>query len=301
MARRPVAFLPTLALALMTRVAAAQGGGEAVFVPGVPPEDVPATQLLKTNDLYLTPKGTLRVGVAVTFLDQIEILSSGLAGNLWQFGVIRLDAGLGDRVEVQLRGIFRQSLSIDADRSQPVPPVTAASGTTSDVGDFNFTTIVRVMDEREVWPAVGFRVEAKLPNTDENKGIGTNSTDVILTSLLQKHFDRLTVFTDVGLGILPEPSVAHSQNDVLEYGVGAKYLVSRHVMLMGEWNGRWAPSGSLPGTEDHAQLRGGLGWRQGGLTCEFLVSRGLTRYDEKWGASFALSFGFPIFERVRPG
>ncbi len=300
MAGRPP-LLPALVLSLVTRVASAQGGGEAAYVPVVSPEDVPATQLLKTNDLYLAPKGTLRVGVAVTFLDRIEIPYSGLAGDLWQYGVIRLDAGLGDRVEVQVRGIFRQSLSIDAARSQPVPPVTAASGTTSDVGDFDFTTIVRVMDDDGAWPAVGFRVEAKLPNTDETRGIGTNSTDVILTALLQKRVDRLTVFTDVGLGILTEPSVTHSQNDVLEYGVGAKVLVSRHVMFMGEWNGRWAPSGSLPGTEDHAQLRGGLSWRQGGLTCEFLVSRGLTRYDERWGASFALSFGFPIFERVRSG
>lgn len=272
-----------------------------VLLPVIPPGEVPATQLLKTNDLAFVPKGTIRVGLSADYLKEVELPFSGLAGDLWQFGVLRVDIGFSDRVEVQVRGIVRQSLSVDEGRSTPVPPVTVSSGTTHDVGDFTATTLVRVMDEKVWWPAVGFRVEAKLPNTDEAKGIGTNSTDVIVTALLQKRFGDLTVFSDVGIGILTEPTLLRSQNDVLEYGLAAKYLVSRHIMFMGEVNGRWAPSGYLPGTEDHSQLRGGLAWRQGGLTCEFLLTKGLTHYDEQWGAAFGLSFGFPVFKRVRPG
>ena len=271
------------------------------FIPVVLPGEVPATQLLKTNDLTLVPKGTIRVGLSADYLKEVEFPYSGLAGDLWQLGVLRLDFGLGDRVQVQVHGILNQRLSIDEAASQPVPPAEVTAGATTDVGDFTVTTLVRVMDERTSWPGVGFRVEAKLPNTNDAKGIGTNTTDVIVTGLLQKRFGDLTVFSDVGIGILTEPTLLGSQNDVLEYGVAATYLVSRHVLFMGEVNGRWAPSGELPGTEDHSQLRGGLAWRQGGLTCEFLLTKGLTRYDEQWGAAFGLSFGFPVFKRVRPG
>lgn len=266
----------------------------------VSPGEVPATQLLKTNDLEFTPKGTIRVGMSADWLRGVSIPYSGLAGDLWQLGVLRVDAGFSDRIEVQVRGIVRQDLRIDESRSHPVTG-TPTSGRTHDVGDFTVTTLARVMNERGFRPAVGLRVEAKLPNTDETKGIGTNSTDVLLTVLLQKRVGRVTVFSDAGIGILTEPTVLRSQNDVLVYGLGSKYEVSRHVTFMAEVNGRWAPSGYLPGTEDHSQLRGGVAWRQGGLTCEFLLTHGFTRFDESVGAAFGLSFGFPVFRRVTPG
>ena len=269
-------------------------------VPVVAPGEIPSTQLLKTNDLEFTPKGTIRVGVSADWLRGVSIPYSGLAGDLWQLGVLRVDIGFSERIEVQVRGIVRQDLRIDESRSTPASGV-PASGRTHDVGDFTVTTLARVINERGLRPAIGFRVEAKLPNTDETRGIGTNSTDVLLTVLLQKRIGGLTVFSDVGIGILTEPAVPRSQNDVLVYGLASKYELSRHVTLMAELNGRWAPSGFLPGTEDHSQLRGGLAWRQGGLTCEFLLTHGLTRFDESVGGAFGLSFGFPVFRRVTPG
>jgi len=77
------------------------------------------------------------------------------------------------------------------------------------------------MPERRRKPAVGLRIEAKLPNTNQKRGIGTNTTGVLLSVTFQKAPGRLLVITDLGLGTLIEPTDEQTQNDVLLCGLAA--------------------------------------------------------------------------------
>lgn len=296
-------ILALLLLAIPVRLIAQEGPPpheEKVRVPAITAERT-GTQLLRTNSLDLVPKGTIQLGVSVDYLKGVFLPFSGLAGDLTRYGTLRADIGFGDRIEVQVRGIIDQTLSIDTARSDPGPGVALTSDRTSDVGDFTLTTLARLTEERRHFPAFGMRVEAKLPNTDQDKGIGTNTTDVLLSVLSEKHAGRLSVFSDLGLGILTEPTAPESQNDVVTYGLAATSRISSHFTLMGEINGRWAPSGFHPGTEDHSQIRAGGAYRHRGFTCELLFTRGLTRFDEDYGVALGASWMFRTRQSVYPG
>lgn len=273
---------------------------ETTRVPPITAERT-GTQLLRTNSLDFVPKGTLQVGVSVDYLNGVFLPFSGLGGDLTRYGTLRADIGFGDHIEVQVRGIIDQTLSIDTARSNPSPELTLTSDRTSDVGDFALATLARLTEERRHLPAFGMRVEAKLPNTNQNKGIGTNTTDVLLSVLTEKHAGRLSVFSDIGLGILTEPTVPESQDDVVIYGLAATGRIRSHFTLMGEVNGRWAPSGFLPGTEDHSQIRAGGAFKHRGFTCELLFTHGLTRFDEDYGISLGASWMFRARQSVYPG
>ncbi len=270
------------------------------FVPVPPVEGVPGPLFFQTPTLAFVPKGTVRVTIGAAYLHDVTIPYSGLAGNLTQLGLVRADLGFSSRIEVRVQGMVRQRLEIDEGQSHQVPPSQVTGDTTHDAGDFSVITIARLLPERQVGPAIGFRVEAKLPNTDEHRGIGTNTTDVILSVPMQKSFGKMFVVVDAGLGILTEPTNAQSQNDVLVYGFAAAYPATPRLLVSGEVAGRWAVSGSNPGTESQATLRAGVSYSFGPSAVGVLVSRGLDRYGERYGVALVFSHGFRVTHSIRP-
>lgn len=270
------------------------------FIPVPPVEGVPGPLFFQTPTLAFVPKGTVRITAGAAYLHGVTIASSGLAGDLEQLGLCRVDLGFSSRIEVRVQGIVRQRLEIDEDRSHQVPPSQVTGSTTHDAGDFSVITIARLLPERKALPAIGLRVEAKLPNTNEQRGIGTNTTDVILSIPIQKSFGKMFVVADAGLGILTEPASAQSQNDVLVYGFAAAYSATPRLLVSGELAGRWAPSGSHPGTGDQATLRAGVSYSFGPSAVGVLLSRGLDQNGECFGAALVFSYGFRVMHSIRP-
>jgi hypothetical protein len=231
MRARAAAPAALLLAALSAGVAAAQTADPMVPVP--PVEGVPGPLFFQTPTLSFVPKGTMRVSVGASYLEGVSIPASGLAGDLEKLGLVRVDIGFSSRIEVRVQGTFRDRLVIDEKRSHQVPPSEVTSDTTHDSGDFSVITIARVLPQRGALPALGLRVEAKLPNTDERRGIGTNTTDVILSVPMQDRFGNLLVVADAGLGILTEPKNAQSQNDVLVYGLAVAYAAAPRLPRLG--------------------------------------------------------------------
>ncbi len=270
------------------------------FVPVPPVEGVPGPLFFQTPTLAFVPKGTVRLTLGASYLHDVSIPTSGLAGNLQQLGLVRADIGFSSRIEVRVQGMLRQRLEIDQERSHQVPPSQVTGDTTHDAGDFSVITIARLLPERQVLPAIGLRVEAKLPNTNEQRGIGTNTTDVILSVPMQKTYGKMFVVVDAGIGILTEPTNAQSQNDVLVYGFAAAYSATPRLLVSGELAGRWAASGSHPGTGDQATLRAGAAYSFGPSAVGVLLSRGLDRYGERFGVALVFSHGFRVTRSIRP-
>lgn len=270
------------------------------MVPVPPVEGVPGPLFFETPTLAFIPKGTARVTVGAAWKNGVSIPSSGLAGDLAQLGLVRVDLGFSSRIEVRVQGIVRQRLAIDEERSHQVPPSQVTGDTTHDAGDFSVITIMRLMPDRSGRPTLGLRVEAKLPNTDEQRGIGTDTTDVIISLPVQQRFGKLFVVADVGLGILTEPKNAQSQNDVLVYGLAGAYAATPRLLFSGELAGRWADSGSHPGTGNQSTIRAGSSYSFGPTAVGLLVSRGLDRNGERWGVTLALSYGFRVLRSIVP-
>lgn len=270
------------------------------MVPVPPVEGVPGPLFFQTPTLSFVPKGTVRITAGATYLSDVTIPSSGLAGDLSQFGLVRFDFGFSNRIEVRVQGMVRQHLDIDEGRSHQVPPSQVTGNSTHDAGDFSVITIARLLPETDKLPTVGFRVEAKLPNTDEQRGIGTNTTDVILSVPIQKSFGKMFVVADAGIGILTEPKNAQSQNDVLVYGLAAAYAPTPRLLVSGEVAGRWATSGSEPGTGSQATLRTGVSYSFGPSAVGVLLSRGLDHNGERFGVGVFFSYGFRVMHSIRP-
>ena len=299
--RRPLAGLLVVAAAFV--LAAARAAGEEpppeTFELVPPVEGIPGPLFYGTPTLRFVPKGTLRVTFGVQLLHGVELPYSGLAGDLAQLGITRLEIGFGRTIEVRIQGAVRQALRIDEDRSDPGPRVDVDGGATRDSGDFSVLTIARILPERGWKPAFGLRVEVKLPNTDERKGIGTNTTDVLLSVPAQKRLGRFLLNSDLGIGILTVPTDAQRQTDTLLYGLAAAWEASQSWTLSGEVNGRWSPPGGEPGTGNRADLRAGVSWSSGSWALGLTFSHGFGEGGEDLGVTLALSYGFRVFDRVR--
>ena len=271
-----------------------------VFVPVPPVEGIPGPLFFETPTLTFVPKGTMRVTLGARWLDDVELPYSGLAGDLAQLGIVRVDVGFGSRIEVRVQGAVQQRLRVDRDRSDVRPPTDVSSGTTTDTGDFSVLTIAQVLPERGWKAAFGLRVEVKLPNTNETRGIGTNTTDVLLSVPAQKHFGRLVLNGDLGIGILTVPTNAQRQTDVLLYGFAVAWEARRGWLLSGELNGRWSSAGGRPGTGNRASIRGGVSWATGPWAVGVILSRGRGEAEERIGAALAVSYGFRGVRSVTP-
>jgi hypothetical protein len=241
---------------------------------------------LQTNNLHLTPKGSLRLHAAFEFRRDWQAPITRARGDLYRFGSLRFDFGISQNVSLQIRGALKQVLRFDR------------GANANDVGDFSVATIARIAAAGKHRPALGFRIETKLPNTNQDRGLGTNTTDVTMAVLATKQYGSALLFADLGLAILTAPRQLNDQNDVMVYGLGLLWNLSRRFQLAGEINGFASPRDQIPlGTEDRSAARVGFMWRLPKLAFEILAVNGLTEREGNWGMIAGASWQLSLFRR----
>jgi hypothetical protein len=224
---------------------------------------------LETQEPAILPPGNLSLQVGFDFLQDAKYPVSGLRGDLTSLGVISVYAGLGELVEFQMHGTVHNFLSISERTATPLNLELNSSGTaTSDFGDLMLSTKILTLREKRHFPALSFRISVQLPNASAARGLGMDSTQFYNTLLAGKHFGKLNVFGNAGLGILSNPVEAGVQNDVMVYGLGGIYPLTPAVNLASEVYGRWSTreQGAPLGTESQSLFRlgvqiSGLGFR----------------------------------------
>lgn len=235
---------------------------------------------LQTLTLNLTPRGHARLYAGFELRPHWQAPITRVQGTLYRYGTLRLDFGLADNVAFHIRGAIRQILK---SHSQTVA---------RDAGDFSLATIARVLAEKPRRPALGFRIETKLPNTNQDRGIGNNTTDVTMSILAAKNFGAVFIFSDLGLVIISAPKQLNEQNDALVYGLGAAWKLNKQFQLAGEINGFTSPRDQIPlGTEDRSAARGGAAWNFSKLSLEILAVKGLNQREGDWGFITGFSWG----------
>lgn len=254
---------------------------------------------LRTADAEIIPAGTLRGEIGLEFLRDIDFPLSGLSGDLTSVGVTNLRLGLARIVEVQLDGTIQNFLDVKHSGISLVPDLhLRGANSARDIGDFSLWTKIRILDEKDQRPALGFRFGFKLPNSKQSHGIGTNTLNVSAMLIAQKHFGRLNLFSNAGLAILQTPNGKFSQNDELVYGAAFTYPVHRIVNVIGEVAGRYNSrkiNSNLVGTESQSQGRLGVQVFVGGLRWDFAGIAGVSPSDPRAGFTFGLSKDFRLF------
>src|SRR5262249_11858289 len=213
---------------------------------------------LITEDVEIVKPGSARFEIGFDFLQDKSYPVSGLNGDPTRLGVISLTFGLAPNIEVESGGVIQNFLSINRQyRPSGYPqPLSRATNSPHDTGDFYLATKIKLRNEPRRAPSLGFRFGAELPNSNQSRGIGLNQTNFFAAALAAKSFGRVRVMSNLGLGILSSPIdflgniSPFTQNDVLLYGLAASYRFNERLTLVGEVNGRHSTRKNAPlGTE----------------------------------------------------
>lgn len=257
---------------------------------------------LITEDVDIIAPGSLRIEAGIDFLQNAKFPLSGLTGDQTRIGVIGVNIGLAPNVELQIEGVAQNFLSINT-RTVPSPiPLDFngnLNGSTNDTGDFTIATKIKIRNETRRSPSLGFRFGVQLPNSNQARGIGTNQNNIFGTVLVGKRFGkdgRLNTFGNFGIGILPAPTEAFTQNDVFLYGLAGIYRVNERINLAGEVNGRAnTRSGRAPlGTESQSEARLGVQFKTTtGLRFDAAGILGLSDFSPRSGITFGVTYDTP--------
>ncbi len=253
---------------------------------------------LQTADAEVVVPGSIRAQVGFDFLQEANFPLSALSGDLANYGVVNIRMGVGRIIEVQIQGMIQQFLTIKSQGASFVPLNLPSANSTHDIGDFMMWTKIRLLDESDRRPALALRFGYGMPNSNQSRGIGLNATNIFGEVILEKHFGRLAVFGDLGLGILTSPNALFSQNDEILYGAAFRYAINRRYTVVGEVAGRMSTRTIIPalvGTESHGQGRLGLQINAGGLIWDFAGIAGLNKNDARAGFTFGVSKDFQLF------
>ena len=254
--------------------------------------ETPQARPLITEDVEIIRPGTIRLQAGIGFQQDQDFSISGLNGDITKVGEIGIRIGLSPNVEMQIDGTVQQFLSINGSFRDSIVPLElgAKSSDSQDVGDFTISAKIKVRNESKRLPALGLRFGFELPNTDQARGIGQNSTNVFADILIAKAVAGVRLFGSVGIGILESPAQTFAQNDVLRYGVAFRYPVTPRFRVVGEVNGRHSTRSAPIGTEDRAEARVGVQFDAGGLKWDAAGTFGLTRWSPQTGLVFGVTY-----------
>ena len=253
---------------------------------------VDATPLpLSLQNEYLIPreKGSLLLLTAFEMRHQWIAPVSGYQGNLVKFGSLRLDYFLSKNVVFQIRGSFFQQLRFREENGSS--RAANDSRTVQDVEDFHVSTIATFLSEQRYRPAIGLRIDTRLPNSNQKKGLGTNTTDIFLALLTTKSFRSMWLFGEVGVGILTAPRVLNRQNDVLIYGVGMILNLAHNLQIAAGVSGMVSTKESVEiGTENRGIVQIGLHWKFPDFALEVFPQYGLHERSGTFGLRAGLGW-----------
>jgi hypothetical protein len=258
---------------------------------------------LLTEDVDIIKPGVIRIESGFEFLQDQTFPLSGLRGDLTKLADTRLSFGLAPNVEFQIEWTVQNFLSINEQGPASIPlRLGRNNADANDVGDVTLWMKMKLRNETRRIPAMGFRFGVRLPNTDQTRGIGTNTTDFFAMVTAGKRFrnERLNLFGNIGLGILQAPLDRFTQNDVLLYGIAGIYRVNDFLNLVGEVNGFHSTRRKAPlGTEDYSEARLGAQLRALGVRWNAAGIFGLSDRAPRTGFSLGITYDWDAFTPIK--
>jgi Putative MetA-pathway of phenol degradation len=255
---------------------------------------------LVTEDPETVPIGHMLVEAGVDFTHTTFYPASGLTGNLWRIGTFGMSFGVGPIAELQIDGGLRDHLNITRRDPAPLSGMLTVPADATSTGDFMDATIgakIRFASETASRPAMAIRFWTKLPNANNESGLGLDTTDFHFGLAIGKTVQSVRVVGNFGFGILGDPERGDRQNDVLDYGISVARAVKTGVEVVGELNGRLNTRSGVPpiGTETRSMMRVGSRFTHGPVRIDGAFLIGVTELDPTWGFTVGLTWVFKAF------
>jgi hypothetical protein len=103
---------------------------------------------------------------------------------------------------------------------------------------------------------------------------------------------------NIGLGVLGDPTRGDQQGDVMTYGLSIARAVRQGVEIVGEINGRYAPTNpedTPPGTDSRAAMRVGGRFTRSTVRLDAGIILGMTSRDPGFGFTAGVTWVFRGF------
>ena len=254
---------------------------------------------LVTEDPEVLSAGQMAVEAGVDYQHGLFYPASGLTGNLWRVGTFGIDFGVSSIAEIQVSGGIQNYLSVTNRQTAPLSyQLTFTGNTTHDFEDAVIGAKIRFLHETAGRPSLAIRFFTRLPNANNESGLGLDTTDFNFNFLMGKTVQSVRFVGNAGFGILGDPVDGNVQNDVFNYGFSAARAVKQGVELVGEINGHLNSRHGAPppGTESRSTVRLGGRITKGNVRVDAAVLLGVTERDPSWGFSTGLTWVFHAFD-----
>jgi hypothetical protein len=257
---------------------------------------------LVTEDPETIGEGRVLIEAGFDHGRDVVYPASGLTGNLTRLPLIGISIGLSSIAELQIDGGLRNRLSITDRQPAPLTSMLTVDGTsTSDVEDIVIGTKIRVAPETPTRPSFGFRFATRLPNADNETGLGLDTTDFFASILVGKTVRSVRTVANIGIGILGDPLRGDRQNDVITYGLSMARALTNSAEVVAEVNGRQSTSENpAVGTTSRAIARAGARYTYHAWRGDAAVLVGLKDQDPDIGVAVGFTFVFNAFTVPRP-
>ena len=256
----------------------------AVGIAGVGPAGAQLRRDALVQTVGAAETGEALFGVGVTRVTDAVFPLSGLNGDLTSAPVLHAAWAVGPRVAFEVKGAARQVLTIERRDRLPAVPLDRSvdEGTTRDVGDFELAVSFAPLGEPEGF-SVGGYLGVKLPNSDETRGIGANTTDATIAALFSWLSGRWRTAGWFGVAILEAPSEAFEQNDAFAYAFESSWRAGPRWRLSLGTRGQMSTRRVSPrGTEDLGEIRTSVEWRRGPVAVDAGLGRGYSARSGDW-------------------
>lgn len=255
---------------------------------------------LVTEDPEVIGAGQMLVEAGVDRQQGVTYPASGLQGNLWRLGTFGFSFGVSSIAEIQLDGGLRNKLAIAQRSAAPLTNMLTLAATETSTSDFEDGVVgakVRIVSETDSRPAMALKFNTRLPNAQNETGLGLDTTDFAFSLLMGKTVQSVRVVGNVGFAILGDPTRGDRQNDVLLYGASLARAVAEGLEVVAEVNGRANTRSNTPpvGTESHSVIRVGARLTRGPVRLDGALLLGVTERDPSWGFTAGLTWVFKAF------
>ncbi len=271
----------------------------ALIVAGAASDAFAQQRPLVTEDPETIGAGRLLLEGGVEYDHDAVYPMSGLTGNLLRVPLVGISIGVSSIAEVQIDQASFSHLDITSRRPAPLSGLMNVTGSsTTDSDDLIIGTKIRIAPEGGVRPAFGFRFATKLPNANNESGLGLDTTDFFASILAGKTTQSVRIVGNIGFAILGDPTNGNRQNDVVTYGASFARALTNAAEVVGEVNGRanTRSGGPLPGTESRSIVRVGLRYTIDGWRGDAALLIGATNNDPSIGVTAGFTWAFAAFQ-----
>lgn len=256
---------------------------------------------LQTEDPEVIGAGRILFEAGIDYEYDYFLPVSGLRGNLLSVPPMGVSFGVSSIAEIQIDGGVYQRLRITEQVGRaPFSSLLKLDGdgsSTSDVDDIHIGAKVRFLSEGASRPAMAFRFDTRLPNANNESGLGKDMQDFAAGVSIGKTVQSVRVVTNLGLLILGNPTRPAAQDDLLTYSLSVARAISPRAELVWEVGGRANFANIItPGAEDRGLLRFGARYTKSGVRFDGGMMLGLTARDPEMGFTAGLTWVFNAFK-----